>query len=137
MTEQFIRFVLVGLVNTFAGLSVIFALKYLAQSGDVVANGVGYLVGLTVSFILNRSWTFRHRGRIGPAILRFALVFLVAYGFNLATVLMLIHRLGVNTYFAQAAGLPPYMIVFFLLSKFFAFRDDTLARPRAKVPFRQ
>lgn len=51
------RFLIVGLVNTAVGLSVIFACKALAGLGDALSNAVGYTVGLAVSFVLNRSWT--------------------------------------------------------------------------------
>ena len=130
MKGQFIRFVLVGVINTFTGLSVIFSMKMFLDAGDVISNSVGYLIGLMVSFTLNRSWTFSHQGSIIPAIIKFSFVFLVAYGFNLATVLILIHWIGANTYFAQVAGLPPYTLVFFLLSKFFVFRGESPSQPR-------
>jgi putative flippase GtrA len=109
-------------INTLVGLSVIFGLKAFLQANDVFANAIGYLVGLSVSFVLNRSWTFRHEGNIPAAAVRFLAVFLVAYTINLAVVLTLIHGVGVNSYLAQALGMPPYTLAFFLLSKFFAFR---------------
>jgi putative flippase GtrA len=126
--EEAVRFVLVGIVNTFVGLSVIYLLKWSVALGDVGANAVGYVVGLAVSFVLNRNWTFRHSGKVMPAVARFVMVFAVAYAVNLATVLTLIKLAGVNAYLAQALGVPPYTILFFLGSRYFAFRD-----PAARV----
>lgn len=122
MKGEIIRFLLVGVVNTLVGLVVIFGLKFFLQAGDVLANAAGYLVGLSVSFLLNRSWTFRHRGNVGGAAVRFFAAFIIAYAINLSVVLTLIEWWSVNGYLAQALGVPPYTVTFFLLSKYFAFR---------------
>src|SRR5207244_4508227 len=74
-----IKFVVVGVGNTLLGLTIIYALKGLAGASDVAANVVGYLVGASVSFSLNKTWTFGHRGRVGPALWRFLLVLAAAY----------------------------------------------------------
>ena len=122
MNRQFIRFFAVGLVNSFIGLLVIFAAKAFLGMADVAANATGYIIGLSVSFVLNRSWTFRHDGDLLAAAVRFVAVFLVAYSLNLAVVMALIHWAGTNEYLAHALGMPPYAVSFFLLSKYFAFK---------------
>ncbi len=129
MKREFVRFLVVGTGNTLAGLLVIFAMKALLGANDIVANATGYLVGLSLGFTLNRLWTFRHRGVIAPAAVKFAVAFLLAYGINLAVVMTLIHNFGVNSFVAQALGVPPYTIVFFLLSKLVVFRPSKSAPP--------
>lgn len=120
---QFARFVVVGVVNTGIGLACIFAAKALLGWGDLAANIGGYGVGLITSFALNRTWTFRDRGRISPALLRFLGAFLLAYLANLATVFALRDLAGVDSYVAQAAGVVPYTVLFFLASRAFVFLD--------------
>lgn len=117
-----LRFVVVGLVNTVVGLAIVYACKYFLAMNDIVANGLGYVVGVTVSFILNLTWTFEYRGTKLAAAGRFLIAFLIAYLVNLATVMALIHLAGVNSYLAQAAGLPVYIVCFYLLSRAYAFR---------------
>ncbi len=58
-----IRFILVGVINTLAGLSVIYAAMYFFDFGIKSANMIGYLVGLIISFTLNKKWTFKNRDR--------------------------------------------------------------------------
>lgn len=131
---QVARFLLVGVANTLVGLAVIFAAKALAGAGDLAANASGYAVGLTLSFALNRSWTFRDRGRLSPAALRFMLAFALAYLANLATVFGLRDLAGVDSYVAQAAGVVPYTALFFLASRAFVFREhrqDAVSRSRS------
>jgi putative flippase GtrA len=115
-------FLLVGIANTLVGLSTIFIVKWGFGAGDVLANACGYLVGLSVSFTLNRRWTFRHKGAVLPAAARFLVAFAIAYSVNLATVLLLIHQFGINGYLAQFLGIPPYTALFYLISRYFAFR---------------
>src|SRR5687768_4456318 len=82
------RFVIVGIANTVVGLSSIYFAKWAMGFGDTTANLFGYLIGLTVSFVLNKTWTFAYSGAWWPAFARFLAVFAVAYLCNLATVLV-------------------------------------------------
>ena len=127
MLGQFVRFLLVGVLNTCVGLSVIFAAMGLLGLAEAPANAVGYAVGLCVSFVLNKRWTFTHDGRALAAALRFLFAFAIAYGLNLATVLGAIAWFGLDPYLAQALGVPPYTISFFLLSRYVVFRPSPLA----------
>lgn len=117
------RFLIVGVANTLLGLSVIYAAKGFWQVDDVSANIVGYSAGLVLSFTLNRRWTFAHFGPRLPALARFLLVALAAYGLNLVTVMSAILYFGVNSYIAQALGIAPYTLTAYFGSKYFAFRS--------------
>lgn len=117
-----VRFGTVGVLNTLASIAVIFSLKGLAGVPDLPANAAGYAVGLTCSFVLNKSWTFQQQGPVVPALARFLAVFAVAYLFNIIVVLGLIGA-GVNAYLAHLAGMPVYTVVFYLGCLSFAFAD--------------
>jgi len=123
---QFLRFLSVGILNTGVGLLVIFCAKAFGGAGDVLSNALGYSVGLTVSFLANRSWTFRSASSPIVAAQRFILAFFVAYASNLATVMFLIDALQVNSYLSQTAGILPYTLVFFCLNKYFVFRAGSV-----------
>ncbi len=116
------RFLAVGVLNTLVGLGVIYLCKWLIGMGDVAANVIGYAIGLANSFAWNRRWTFNHSGAVLPAVLRFLIVFLTAYLLNLATVMAAIHGFGINSYVAQAIGILPYTVFFYLGSRWFVFR---------------
>jgi putative flippase GtrA len=116
-----IRFLIVGALNTFSGLTLIYALKWLFGVHDLPANLAGYALGLTISYFLNARWTFVYRGERGPAAVRFALTVLVAYLANVAVVSALIYGLGINSYFAQAAGILPYTLITYFGCKHFVF----------------
>ncbi len=119
---QFARFLVVGVANTLVGLSVIYSAKYFFHAGDVMANAIGYGVGICVSFVLNSRWTFAYSGLMLPAAVKFFLATAVAYAANLLTVMTAIDGFGINTYLAQALGMPVYTVVAYLISKYVVFR---------------
>jgi len=122
------RFGIVGALNTFLGLAVIYALMAVGV-GLYLANLLGYAFGLVVSFTLNRNWTFRSDERVQFALIgRFAIAVAISYGANLAVVHMCA-RLGLNPYLAQLMGLPAYTLCFYLMSKFFVFRKTAVTYP--------
>lgn len=126
---QFIKFVLVGLLNTAASLAIIFGGKALFLWNDLLANGAGYAVGLTISFFGNRRWTFDHKGAIHSTAARFLIAFVVAYAVNLATVFGLIEIAEANSYLAQGAGMVPYTVTFYLVSRYFVFAGTPRSGP--------
>ena len=124
-----IRFLLVGIANTAVGLSVIWIFRNLAGVGDVGSNAAGYIIGVLVSFTLNKRWSFSFRGDGLRAFGRFLLVFLVAYGANLTAVAAAIALAGHSSYWCQLAGVVPYTTLFYLGCRSFAF-----PQPAARTP---
>jgi len=116
-----LKFLLVGGANTIFGLLIIYLLKWQFWLDDITANAIGYALGILLSFILNKRWSFQHDGAIFPALIRFLLVTALAYISNLAVVLASINLLYFNGYLAQALGIPLYTIVSYLGSRFYAF----------------
>ncbi len=118
-------FVSVGMINTIAGLLVIYWAKWFLLWGDVAANILGYAAGFLLSFTLNSRWTFGYDGPLLQALFRFSCVSLTAYVMNLATVLALLHFLGLNSYVAQTLGVGPYALTTYLASKYYVFAHTT------------
>ncbi len=116
------RFLSAGALNTLVGLAVIYGCKKLFGFGDISANATGYAIGLTLGFLLHRNWTFEHRGNVRVAVLRFLAVFGVAYSVNLLCVLLAIRVAGIDGYISQAIGIVPYVAIFYLGSRLYAFR---------------
>lgn len=131
---QFVRFVIVGCANTAVGFGAILAMKYGIGVSDLLANLLGYAVGISVSFLLNRSFTFGDRGAVGPAIIRFAISAGIAYLINVAVLLFFLSVLEAPSPVSQLAGVIAYTIAFFFLAKLFAFagRPSTITAPRVE-----
>jgi putative flippase GtrA len=115
-----LRFLTVGALNTLAGLLIIYLGKAILGLGDIPSNALGYGCGLALSFALNRSWTFGHTGAPWPALIRFLAVVAVAYVGNLIAVMLAITA-GINSYAAQALGVPIYTAISFWGARRYAF----------------
>lgn len=116
-----LRFAAVGLVNTAAGLSVIWSLMYLGLN-PWLSNACGYAAGLSISYMLNRIWTFEARAQPHRPI-RFLLSFAVAYAFNIAVLSLLITATDTNLYLAQVFASATYTMTFFALCHWIVFAD--------------
>jgi len=116
----FFKFALVGVLNTGLTIGVIFLLKYLFSTNDVLANFIGYVLGLACSYFLNKKWTFNHSGEYLSTAIKFLMVFAVSYSINVFCLLQFI-KLGVNDYLAHLIGMPIYTLIFYLGSKYFVY----------------
>jgi putative flippase GtrA len=65
--RRLVRFGLVGVVNTAVDLAVFATLFYGLAVPLLVANSLGYLMGLANSYLLNSRWTFNDRAGSGSA----------------------------------------------------------------------
>ena len=116
---QALRYGVVGLLNTVIGLSVIWGLMR-AGLAPVPANMLGYAAGLTISFFLNRTWTFRAPiapGQIG----RYLVAFVLSYGLNLLILTCALYLWRGDGYLAQLVAVGAYTVAFFLLCRTFVF----------------
>ncbi|MER8747486.1 GtrA family protein [Mesorhizobium sp. M1004] len=117
-----LRYVLVGCVNTFVGLSVIFFCISWVAMPPIAANVSGYAVGLFVSFLLNRRYTFRSKIPIA-GVWRFLMIMLLAYCINVLVVLAATAWLGFGDYIVQILAVASYLIVGFLGNNLFVFKE--------------
>lgn len=58
LRSSFLRFLLVGVGNTLLSIAIEFGLYNLGGVNPVLASAVGYVAGATMSFFLNRYFTF-------------------------------------------------------------------------------
>ena len=65
--DRLLRFLTVGVANTAIGLSSIFAAMRFLDMSEAAANALGYAIGVTLSFVVNRAWTFGDGARASLA----------------------------------------------------------------------
>ncbi|MGX1902260.1 GtrA family protein [Thermolongibacillus altinsuensis] len=94
-TNPFFRFLLVGIVNTMVGLSMMFFMLRGLHLSYWWATFIGNAVGASVSFFLNRSFTFHSDVLIINGMLRFIVVILSCYYLAYSFSQMVAHRLAV------------------------------------------
>ncbi len=135
LDATFLRFLMVGAVNTLFGSGVMFLLYNLLvhpyRWGYWVSSAANYVLGSILSYILNKRFTFKSTERgIGP-ILRFtvniAACYLVAYGLAKPVVRLILSGSGqrVQENAAMLAGMALFVLLNYLGQRFFAFRKTS------------
>lgn len=78
--SQFIKYLLVGGMNTLVTLAVIVLCKSVLGINPLVANAAGYVAGVVNSFIWNRAWVFKADGHLTSQAIKFLIGFGICYG---------------------------------------------------------
>ena len=130
---SFIRFALVGVANTIVGMGITFLLFYLFNLSHNWAYIIGQFLGATMSYFLNRSFTFKHKDSMLKSLPKFALVVIVCTLFS-----SLVGNIIDNTIIAKYSTLSDkvegnitilissgiYIITNYFGQKLFAFRKN-------------
>ena len=79
-----IKFIIVGIINTVVGTSVMFILYNIFSVGYWMSSAANYIIGSIVSYFLNKYFTFQNREKSFKQIILFviniSLCYLIAYG---------------------------------------------------------
>lgn len=124
------KFLLTGVINTAVGALVMFLLYNLAGCSYWLSSAANYVVGGTVSFFLNKYFTFQNRERSWAQVLRFVLTvaacWLIAYGLAKPLMLSLLSGTGekLQTNAAMIVGMGLYTVLNYFGQRFFAFKTS-------------
>ncbi len=121
---QFLKFGLVGVSNTLLTFAVyglllkVFGVWYLA------ASAIGFIVGATNGFLLNRRWTFR--GHVGDALtpVRWAIVQSCGLGVNEGLLYVFVHDAHVDKLLAQVFATTVVTVSTFFANRAWTFRTQ-------------
>jgi putative flippase GtrA len=128
--SSFMRYLVVGGLNTAWGYLLILSCMYLLHWSVEASNVAGYSIGLLSSYALNRTVTFSSTAKRRTELPRFIAVVVLSFAANMLTLILLAHRLGVNPVIAQAAAITVYVLVSYTLHRTFVFA----AGRRTEIP---
>ena len=120
---QFIKFGLVGVTNTLITAFVIWILLKGFHYSDYISNFIGYIIGLTNSFIWNRKWTFESKTKLSVTIFKFIVTFAISYLFQLGNLYLLLHFTSIEHYICQLISIVVYTCINFALNKYYTFKN--------------
>lgn len=122
---QFLKFSLIGLLNTSLHYFVFLALYRLFSVHYLVASTIGYSVGLLNSFVLNRKWTFKSKENgVSGELFRFLIVNLCALMVNLFVLKGCTLFAGIRPEVGQIAAICFSVVVNFFGNKLWTFRHS-------------
>jgi putative flippase GtrA len=87
-----------------------------------------YVVGVILSFVANRSWSFDHRGMAHTAFVRYVVANVIGYLLNLAILVLAVDRLNLPHEAVQAVAIVLVAVCTFLLHRYWVFGTDRIAR---------
>ena len=135
---QLVRFGAVGASGYVVNLAVFAVCVHVLGIDYKLSAVIAWVVSVLNNFVLNRHWTFDARS--GPAhfqAARFLVVSLVALGFSLVLLMLLVEVVGVPKVPAQALAVSASMPLNFLGNKLWSFRareDDLPTAMQEAVP---
>jgi putative flippase GtrA len=118
MFLQFLKYNLVGIVNTLTGFSIILGLMYMGFSATI-SNVIGYAIGAVISYALNSKYTFDSSRKHQETMIKFFIVLGIAYILNFMTLQWLL--MAMNPYTAQLGAATVYTVSSFVMARYFVF----------------
>lgn len=127
--EKLFKFITVGIVNTLLGMVIMFGMYNLLGCSYWVSSATNYITVSILSYILNKRFTFGHKGDIAASGMRFAvniaICYLIAYG--LAKPLTMWILMGSSRTLQENAAMLVGMCIFtganYIGQRLFVFRE--------------
>ena len=124
---QFVKFGIVGISNTLLTFAVYTLLLEVFGVWYIAASAIGFVVGATNGFLLNRRWTFADHVGDSLTPVRWGVVQTAGLGLNVGLLYLLVHDAGVDELIAQALATVAVTVSTFLVNRAWTFRNVPLA----------
>lgn len=120
---QFIRFAIVGILNTAVSLITIYILMHLFSVEYKLSNLIGYILGVINSFFWSKLWVFKkNNSNILKEAVYFILIFAVCYGIQFTALVLFVEKLHIHPDIAQFLGMCVYTLFNFMLNRCITFK---------------
>ncbi|MBP5800225.1 MAG: GtrA family protein [Prevotella sp.] len=122
------KFVMVGVVNTIVGTSIMFIFYNVFHLGYWLSSASNYFFGSIVSYLLNKYFTFRFHEKGWYSLLRFTLniltCYLIAYGIAKPIMKWLLSGFSITIQenVSMMLGMCLFVVFNYLGQRFFAFK---------------
>lgn len=127
---KLVKFIIVGVINTIVGTAIMFGLYNLAGCSYWISSLTNYVLTSILSYVLNKRFTFRHKGDVKGSALRFAVniavCYLLAYGIAKPLMLWLLKGFPIKTQenIAMLVGMVLFTGFNYIGQRFFAFAEN-------------
>ena len=128
--KKALKFIIVGIINTVVGTSVMFLLYNFAGVNYWISSAANYIVGSIVSYVLNKYFTFNNKEKSVKQIVKFvvniSLCYFLAYGIAKPAVELMLTPLSVTVKenLAMLVGMGLFVIFNYIGQRFFVFKEN-------------
>jgi putative flippase GtrA len=81
-----------------------------------------YLVGVLLTFVLNKRWTFQHEGHVRRTAIRYWVAYAILYVANIVLLIVFVDIAGFDHRVVQGVLIAVIGLVLFALQKYWVFR---------------
>ena len=120
--EQFLKFIIFGVLSTFVNYSVFFVLYKFFSLHYSLAYIIGFIAGIFLAYTFNKKWTFRIKENTKKYILKYFFVYIVSMILGLFCLKFLVNYLGVIAEISNVIIIGMTTCTNFLGVKFWVFR---------------
>lgn len=132
--SEVVKFVIVGVINTCLSMVIMLVMYNLLGISDTVSTFVAYVIGSVVSFGLNRNFTFKSKGNVVHAAIKFAInvaiCYVIAYIILKPSLKSMMQLVSTNLQLIDNATMLLGSIIYtacnFVGQKFFAFKKEAV-----------
>ncbi len=121
-TKQFIKFIVVGILNSLLTYLTFKILTALFLVNDIISIITGYIVGVINSFIFNKIWTFKSKLMSIKEAAFFIIIFFISLLLKIIVYKLLKEKFLLQKDIAFFIGMAVYTSINFLLNKYITFR---------------
>ncbi|MCI8321095.1 MAG: GtrA family protein [Dorea sp.] len=125
-----VKFLIVGVINTLVGTSVMFLCYNILHTGYWAASALNYIIGSIVSYFLNKYFTFKSGRKSVREVLCFVLNITVCYGLSYGVAKPCVHyvlqgySVAVRDNAAMFAGMCLFVVLNYFGQRFVVFRQE-------------
>tara|TARA_A100001388_G_C28420604_1_gene334885 strand:- start:13 stop:381 length:369 start_codon:yes stop_codon:yes gene_type:complete len=121
--KKFLKYLISGFINTLATYFTSILLLKIFNVILVVSNLLGYIVGIFVSFYLNRNFVFKSKeAEIKKQFYKFLCACLFSYLINLIFLIVFSFIIQLNDEISQILSMLTYSISFYIFSNNYIFK---------------
>jgi putative flippase GtrA len=121
---KFFKFGLVGFTGLIIDFSVTWICKEKIKINKYVANGIGFLFGVTNNYFLNKHFTFQnHNPNIGAQFSSFLTIAIIGFGLNTCLLYLLQKKTNLNFYLCKFIVTALVFIWNFSANSLFTFKN--------------
>lgn len=130
--DKLLKFISVGIVNTIAGMIIMFGMYNLLGCSYWVSSATNYVIVSVMSYILNRSFTFKYSGNVVHSGVRFviniAVCYLAAYGIAKPLMILMLGScsIAVRDNMALLTGMCIFTCLNYIGQRMFVFREGKM-----------
>lgn len=130
LDKTFLRFIIVGVINTLFGTAIMFVFYNVFGLSYWLSSASNYFFGSILSYFLNKYFTFQYKKRdwkvVGRFVLNISACYLIAYGAAKPLVRALLSGASatIQENVAMLCGMCLFVALNYLGQRFFAFKSE-------------